>query len=136
MAAYRPHAASAAAGRGLGWDRVAQAVREAVPRDEVAGVWLFPAMRRESREWGTAVVARRAIPGRVTVLTAKYMMVVRGRERGQGKVEVEEVGEGPHEVVHDVIRGVQDRLGEAEPPVEISADIWYREGDDQSAPQG
>jgi hypothetical protein len=53
------------------------------------------------------------------------MLIVRGRERGQGKVAVEEVGEGPKAVVSEVIRGVQERAGETEPPVEISPELWY-----------
>jgi hypothetical protein len=53
------------------------------------------------------------------------MLIVRGRERGQGKVAVEEVGEGPKAVVSQVIRGVRQRAGETEPPVEISPELWY-----------
>ena len=35
------------------------------------------------------------------------------------------MGESPLSVVHDVIRGVQERAGEAEPPIEISPGLWY-----------
>ena len=38
---------------------------------------------------------------------------------------IEEVGESPTSVVHEVVKGVQERAGEAEPPVEIAAGIWY-----------
>jgi hypothetical protein len=53
------------------------------------------------------------------------MLVMRGRERGQGKIAVEEVGESPLSVVQEVIRGVQERAGETEPPIEISPGLWY-----------
>ena len=92
---------------------------------EIDGIWLFPPVRREEREWGVAVVSRWADGERRRIYTASYMLIVRGRERGQGKVVVEEVGEGPIAVVSEVIRGVQQRAGETEPPVEISSELWY-----------
>jgi hypothetical protein len=110
-------------------------VAEQLPREEIESIWLFPPVRREEREWGVAVVSRRADAGRRRIYTASYMLVVKGRERGQGKVAVEEVGEGPESVVSEVIRGVQDRAGETEPPVEISADLWFPPDDyDGSSP--
>lgn len=100
---------------------------EAIPPAEIARIWLFPPVRREGREWGTAVVARQGEGGRARVYTAGYALVTRGRERGQAKVVLEEVGEGPAHVVDQVVRGVQERAGEAEPPVEISGTVWYGE---------
>ncbi len=110
---------------GLGWTRTAKAVAERLSPEAVDGIWLFPPVRREEREWGVAVVSSRAAGDRRCIYTASYMLVVRGRERGQGKVSVEEVGEGPENVVMDVIKGVQERAGESEPPVEVSPDIWF-----------
>lgn len=111
----------------LGWLRTAQSLAEVVRPEEVDGIWLFPPVRREEREWGTAVVSRLSGEGRRRIYTASYMLVVSGRERGQGKVVVEEVGESPIAVVHEVLRGVQERAGEAEPPVEIPPKLWYQE---------
>lgn len=111
----------------LGWLRTAQSLAEVVRSEEIDGIWLFPPVRREEREWGTAVVSRLSGEGRRRIYTASYMLVVRGRERGQGKVVVEEVGESPIAVVHEVLRGVQERAGEAEPPVEIPPKLWYQE---------
>ena len=110
-----------------GWLRTAQSLAEVVRPEEIDGIWLFPPVRREEREWGTAVVSRLSGEGRRRIYTASYMLVVRGRERGQGKVVVEEVGESPIAVVHEVLRGVQERAGEAEPPVEIPPKLWYQE---------
>ncbi len=122
-----------APGLGRGWMRIAEAVGQTVSPEEITGVWVFSPLRQEGREWGTAVVARRAGEGRVAVFTARYMLSLRGRERGQGRVEVEEVGESPVEVMYEVLRGVQHRAGEAEPPVEISPKLWYGGRDDESA---
>ena len=128
--------ADRAPGLGLGWTRVATAVGGAMPAPEIARIWLFAPVRREEREWGTAVVARRAVGERVRVYTASYTLIIRGSERGQGQVSVLEVGESPAAVVDEVVRGVQQRAGEAEPPVEIAASLWFGEEHDQPAAQG
>jgi hypothetical protein len=108
---------------------VAEAVARSIPPGEVERVWLFPPVRRDDREWGTAVLARRVRDDRVRIYTASYRMVVRGRERGQAQISVEDVGETPDAVLADVIRGVQERASEEEPPVEIAAALWWEEHD-------
>ena len=114
-----------------------RAVAEELSPEDVDGIWLFPPLRHEGREWGVAVVSIRAAGDRRRIYTASYMLVVRGRERGQAKTSVEEVGEGPATVVSQVIRGVQERAGEAEPPVEVSADVWFpAESDGPVTPTG
>jgi len=121
------------AASGPGWRRVAQAIAERMPVAEIERIWLFPPVRHELREWGTAVVARRMSPGRVRVYTGSYGLVVRGRERGQGQVTVEDVAESPDEVLPDVIRGVQERAGEEEFPDEIAAATWFPDDDQRAA---
>ncbi len=128
-----PPRAGATPGLGLGWTRLAAAVAEQIPPAEIARIWLFLPVRRNEREWGTAVIARRTGDARYRVYTGRYMLVARGRERGQGRLLVEDVGESPEEVVADVIRGVQDRAGEAEPPVEIEPALWYPDHDEPAA---
>jgi hypothetical protein len=123
-------------GLGLGWTRVAEAVRGRVPAGSIERIWLFAPVRREEREWGTAVVACRTESLRRRVLTASYILMVRGRERGQGRVTVEEVGESPVEVLHEVLAGVQERAGEPDPPVEIAPELWYGDEGDESATEG
>ena len=112
-------------GLGPGWTRVADSLVNRVEPEDIEGIWLFPPIRREEREWGLAVVACRTDDDRQRIFTASYMIIVRGREKGHGKVAVEEVGESPATVLEDVIRGVGERTGEVEPPVEISPDLWY-----------
>lgn len=125
-------------GLGLGWTRVAEAVSQQMPATDVSRIWVFAPMRVEGREWGTAVIARLRAGGRLLVSTARYMLVLRGKQKGQGKVEVEEVAECPTDVVLDVVRRVQERAGEAEPPVEIAPSLWFGDGDegDEPAPEG
>jgi hypothetical protein len=130
-----PSAPAAAAGLPLGWRRVADEVARTMPVAEIERTWLFPPVRGEDREWGTAVIARRGWGGRLRVYTGSYHLVVRGRERGQGHVGVEDVGETPDDVLADVIRGVQERAGEADPPLEIAPASWFEDRDHPSAPR-
>lgn len=132
MGLEAPVGAGSSPGPGLGWARAAQSLAEVVPAREIERIWLFPPVRREEREWGVAVVSRLSDGERRRVYTASYMLIVRGRERGQGKVAIEEVGESPTSVVLEVVKGVQERAGEAEPPVEIAAEIWYPTEDESA----
>ncbi|MFB3069330.1 MAG: hypothetical protein ACE1ZF_01410 [Gemmatimonadales bacterium] len=120
-------------GVGAGWAMVAKALEEIMAPDDIVRIWIFPPLRGDGREWGTAVVATGAKVERFTVHTAKYMLNTRGRHRGRGKVELDEVGEGPVDVVLDVVAGVQSRTGDGEPPVEIDPELWFaQEEDDES----
>jgi hypothetical protein len=96
-----------------------------VPPAEIATIYLFRPFRREGREWGTAVVTRNDPDSRLRVYTARYMLIVRGKDRGQTRVEVEEVGRSPAEVLEQVMRATAERTGEAEPPVEAARTVWY-----------
>ena len=86
---------------------------------------MFRPYKRDGREWGTAVITRRAEGGRLRVYTAKYMLVVRGKERGRSRMEVAEVALSPAEVVERVTQATADRVGDAEPPVALGPAVWY-----------
>jgi hypothetical protein len=104
---------------------VAAAVEAAMPPAEIETIYLFRPIKREGREWGTAVVTRKSGEDRLRVYTAKYMLIVRGKDRGQAKVELKEVGLSPADVLAQVMAAAADRSGEAEPPVEVSPGAWY-----------
>ncbi len=112
-------------GLGLGWAQVADALAERVPVPELERIWLLAPLRQEGREWGTAVILRHLEGDRRRVYTATYMMTTRGRDRGQAKITIDEVGDSPRVVVEDVVAGVQERSGDAEPPTEIDPREWY-----------
>lgn len=112
-------------GGGPGWARLAEAVRAAVPPAEIETLYLFRPLRREGREWGTAVITRRSDPGRLRVYTGRYMLIVRGKERGRAKVELAEVGLSPAEVIERVMHDAAERTGDAEPPVAVAPGVWY-----------
>jgi len=112
-------------GQGPGWAKLAAAVEAQVPPAEVETIYVFQPIKREGKEWGTAVVTRKAADGRLRVYTGKYMLVVRGKERGQAKVEVVEVALSPAEVLAQVMQAMVDRGGDTEPPVELGPAVWY-----------
>jgi hypothetical protein len=114
-----------APGQGPGWARVAEAVAAEMPPAEIETIYLFRPIKREGREWGTAVVTRKSGDARLRVYTAKYMLVVRGKDRGQVKVEVNEVGLSPAEVLAQVMQAAADRTGDTEPPAEVGRGVWY-----------
>ena len=114
-------------GQGPGWEKLASAVREQVPPAEIDTIYIFHPIKRQGREWGTAVITRKdqSADSRLRVYTAKYMLIVRGKERGQVKLEVVEVGLSPAEVLAQVMQATVDRGGDTEPPVEIGPGVWY-----------
>ncbi len=113
-------------GRGPGWAKLAEAVAARVPPSEIETIYLFRPLKREGREWGTAVVACRGAEGdRLRVYTARYMLIVRGKERGQSKIEVEETALSPAEVIAQVMQAAAERTGDPEPPVAAGPAVWY-----------
>src|SRR5213078_319149 len=114
-------------GRGPGWAKLAEAVALRVPPSEIETIYLFRPWKREGREWGTAVVACRAgeAGGRLRVYTARYMLVVRGKERGRSRVTVEETALSPAEVIERVMQAAAERSGDPDPPVAIGPAAWY-----------
>ncbi|OLE60129.1 MAG: hypothetical protein AUG10_07355 [Gemmatimonadetes bacterium 13_1_20CM_2_70_10] len=102
-----PGALTPGQGSGPGWAKLAAAVAAEVPPAEIETIYLFRPIKREGREWGTAVVTRRNPEGRVRVYTAKYMLV-------------------PAEVVERVMQATADRTGDTEPPVAVGPGVWYQ----------
>jgi len=100
-----------------------------MPPAEIASIYVFRPIKRDGREWGTAVVTRTGAEqdGRLRVYTARYMLIVRGKERGRSKVEVEEVALTPAEVLAQVMEATTDRSGDPEPPVTVDRSAWYAE---------
>jgi hypothetical protein len=109
---------------GLGWPRLASSVAEQIPAAEVDGVWQFSALRHEGREWGTAVLSR--VDGeRRRIYTARYMLAVKGKERGRFEASVEEVGSGPVEALAQLLQEVQRRIDDEHPPVPVPPEDWF-----------
>ena len=109
-----------------GWFRLAGAVAEVVPPAEVDGVWIFNPLRREGREWGTAGLSR--VDGdRRRIYTARYMLAVKGKERGKFEASVEEVGSGPLTALAQLLQDTRKRIDDEQPPTPVAPETWFPE---------
>ena len=109
-----------------GWSRLAAAVAEVVPPAEVDGVWIFTPLRHEGREWGTAVLSR--VDGdRRRIYTARYVLAVKGKERGKFDASVQEVGSGPVSALAQLLQDAQKRIDDEQPPTPVAPDAWFPE---------
>jgi hypothetical protein len=109
---------------GGGWERLAQAVSEILPPTEVDGVWIFTPLRREDREWGTAVLSR--VDGdRRRIYTARYVLAVKGKQRGKFESTINEVGSGPIDALARVLQEAQRRIDDEQPPSSVAPESWF-----------
>jgi len=107
-----------------GWERLAQAVAQVLPAEKIDGVWTFAPIRRDAREWGTAVLSR--IDGkRRRIYTARYVLVIKGKERGKFESAVQEVGTGPVEALSRLVQEAQSRIDDEHPPVPVAPETWF-----------
>ena len=111
-------------GTGPGWARLAQAVAAVLPPAEVDAVWVFSPITHNGCEWGTAVLAR--VNGdRRRIYTARYMLVIKGKERGKFDASVEEVGSGPVEALDRLLHEAHRRIDDEQPPRSVSPEAWF-----------
>jgi len=99
-------------------------VADVLPPADVDGVWVFAPVRREDKEWGTAVVSR-VDGGRRRIYTAGYVLTLKGRERGKFESTIIEVGSGPMEALARVLQDAQRRTDDEHPPFSVSPDAWF-----------
>ena len=115
--------ARGAAAEGTGWERLALAVAQVMPPAEIDGIWVFAPVRREAREWGTAVLSR--VDGeRRRIYTARYILAVKGKERGKFESAVQEVGSGPVEALARLLQEAQRRIDDEHPPAALAPETW------------
>jgi hypothetical protein len=87
--------------------RLLEALAARMPRAEVEAVYAFPPVRREGRDHGVAVVSRRLDGDRRLVYRARYVVALKGPERGKVMVAVEETAEAPAGLLPAVLEGVR-----------------------------
>ncbi|MGH7562518.1 MAG: hypothetical protein ACRENB_16040 [Gemmatimonadales bacterium] len=115
-------------GVGPGWERLAAAVGERMPVQELDGIWAFRVVRREGSDFGTAVLSR--VEGdRRRIYTARFTLAVKGKRRGHFDWELEEVGSGPLEALEELLALVPRRSDEDEAPIAVPVGTWFPPGD-------
>jgi hypothetical protein len=116
--------ARASPGEGPHWERLALWVREQMPVTEVDGVWVFRVLRRDQKEFGTAVLSR--VKGdRRRIYTATYTATIKGKQRGGFEPQLAEVGSGPLEALQELLALVPVRADDEEPPVPVAVSRWF-----------
>lgn len=118
-----------------GWTRLAAAVAEVFPPAEVDGVWIFSPLRHDGREWGTAVLSR--LDGdRRRIYTARYVLAIKGKERGKFEASVQEVGSGPVAALARLLHDAQKRIDDEQPPIPVSPELWFPDAQAAGAADG
>ena len=125
------------AGAGPGWERMAAALRAELPVEEIDRIWAFRVVRREGQDFGTAILSR--VHGdRRRIYTARFILTVKGKKRGQFAWFLEEVGSGPLEALDELLALVPRRSDEEAPPAPIEPARWFPPvpQDDAASPAG
>jgi len=95
-----------------------------MPAAEVDGIWVFSPLRHDGREWGTAVLSR--VDGeRRRIYTARYVLAIKGKERGKFEASLQEVGSGPLQALAQLLQDVQRRIDDEHPPVPVPPEDWF-----------
>ena len=117
-------ASSNGPGEGPHWERLALWVRGQISVTEVDGVWVFRVLRRDQKEFGTAVLSR--VEGdRRRIYTATYAATIKGKQRGGFEPHLAEVGSGPLEALEELLALVPARADDEEPPVPVEVARWF-----------
>ena len=124
---------SADAGAGPGWAQMAAALRAELPVEEIDRIWAFRVVRREGQDFGTAILSR--VHGdRRRIYTARFVLTVKGKKRGQFAWFLEEVGSGPLEALDELLALVPRRSDEEEPPSPVEPAQWFPPAPEPDAP--
>lgn len=111
-------------GVGPGWTLLVDALRQQLPIGEIDRVWVFRMIRYLGRDFGTAILSR-IEGGRRRIYTARFVLTVKGKKRGQFESSLEEVGSGPIEALDELLALVPRRSADEEPPLEIPVEVWF-----------
>ena len=122
-------------GTGPGWTRLAAELRAAVPAAEIDRIWAFRVVRREGRDFGTAILSR--VDGdRRRIYTARFTLAVKGKKRGAFAWGLDDVGSGPLTALDELLALVPKRSDEEEPPSPVEPGAWFPPEDDAAALPG
>jgi hypothetical protein len=107
-------------------ERFLKAILERIAVERIAEIHFFPAIRQGHMETGVAVIAAEPEPdspmaSRHVVFSAAYRWTRKGPDRGKWEVDVTPEADAPLPMVDVVVRGVQERAGEAIEPQRLTA---------------
>jgi hypothetical protein len=59
------------------------------------------------------------------IYTARYVLAVKGKERGKFEASVLEVGSGPVEALAQLLQDAHRRIDDEHPPLAVSPQRWF-----------
>ena len=59
------------------------------------------------------------------IYTARYMLAVKGKERGKFEATVQEVGSGPVEALTQLLQDAHKRIDDEHPPHPVQPEQWF-----------
>jgi hypothetical protein len=81
-------------------------------------------MRSGLKEYGTAIVSQ--VEGdRRRIFTARYALLIKGRQRGGFEWGLDELGSGPLEALEELLALVPARGVEEESPFPVDPVLWF-----------
>jgi hypothetical protein len=115
---------------GSGWGRLAEHVASTMPVTSIDGVWQFRTIKREGREFGTALlsVVDGDLQEKRRIFSARFVRFRMGKARGKFEAYIEEVGHGPVETFEELLAGVRKRIEDEDPRLVPVAD-WFAQID-------
>src|SRR3954470_22705990 len=105
-------------------ERFLLAIAAQVPPERIAEIHFFQPIKQSGVESGVAVVVENAAPEtpRMVVYAASYRLTLKGLDRGKWEVNVVAEADAPLVTVDAVVRGVQRRAGDEQPPERMSGE--------------
>ena len=114
-------------------ERFVAAIGSTVNAEAIEEAHFFVPIKQSGMESGVAVIALREEPllvdaeGRAentrhAVYTARYRLTLKGPDRGKWDFSIIAEADAPLVTVDKVVRGVERRSGDAEPPERLSGD--------------
>ncbi len=111
-------------GEGPHWERLALWLTERLSVEAIDGIWVFRVLRRDLREFGTAVLS--TIDGERRIIhTARYVAIIKGKQRGGFEAHLEEVGSGPLDALYELLALVPVRADDEDPPTPVDTTRWF-----------
>jgi hypothetical protein len=61
------------------------------------------------------------------IYTARYMLAIKGKERGKFEATVQEVGSGPLTALAQLLQDTRKRIDDEQPPTPVPPETWFPE---------
>jgi hypothetical protein len=70
------------------------------------------------------------------IYTARYMLALKGKERGKFEATVQEVGSGPLTALAQLLQDTRKRIDDEQPPTPVAPETWFPDAKAAGAADG